>query len=78
MEKNNSDMERIAELFKGIKFKRQIIGGVSQTSVWRRLGDIQSEYRKIYEAQQLKYETIISEKERQIAELEERVRGSNG
>ena len=78
VENKSSDMEKIAELFKGLRFRHRIFGGVSETSVWRKLGDVHSEYKRLYEAQQIRYEAIIAEKDKRIAELEKKVSGSDG
>lgn len=57
------NMEDIAELFQGLRFKRQIFGGVDEKDVWKQLDMIQKEYRSAYEIQQERYETRLQEME---------------
>ncbi len=52
-------MQEIAVLFQGLKFKKRIFGGVDERDVWKKLDKIQQEYRRIYEAQAVRYRAIL-------------------
>ncbi len=54
-------MEDIAEMFRRLKFRKKLFGGVEEQDVWKKLDDIQKAYRSAYEAQAVRYETILSE-----------------
>ena len=47
-----ANMDDIAEVFKKLRFQKTLFGGVSQKDVWRKLENLQKEYRSAYEAQQ--------------------------
>ena len=55
------NMDDIAELFRKMKFRKKLFGGVDEQDVWRKLDDLQKAYRSAYEAQAIKYETILEE-----------------
>lgn len=54
-----NDMNDIAEMFSKLRFRKKLLWGIDERDVWRRLDDIQREYRKVYEAQENKYRTIL-------------------
>lgn len=64
-------MDDIAELFKNLRFKRQILGGVNEKDVWKGLDRIQKEYRSAYERMQAGYEARLQERDEEIARLKE-------
>ena len=53
------NMDDIAALFQKLRFKKKIIGGVDEQDVWRKLDNLQKEYRSAYEAQKVACETIL-------------------
>ena len=57
MSENN--MNDIAELFKKLKFRKKLIGGVDERDVWRKLEALQKEYRRVYEARETRFRTIL-------------------
>lgn len=67
------NMDDIAELFKGMKFRKQLFGGVSETDVWKKLEHIQKEYRSAYEIQQERYEARLQERDEEIASLKKKL-----
>ena len=54
-------MDDIAEMFRRLKFRKKLFGGVEEQDVWKKLDDIQKAYRSAYEAQAVRYETILAE-----------------
>ena len=67
------NMDDIAELFKTLRFRKQIVGGVSEIDVWKKLNKIQEEYRSAYEIQQERYEARLQERDEEIASLKKRL-----
>ncbi len=64
-------LEPLAELFTKLKFRRQIIGGLSEADVWKKLEEVQTEYRRLYDLQAAGYEAKLKEREVRIHQLEE-------
>lgn len=62
-------MEDIAVLFRGLRFKKKIFGGVDEKDVWRQLDMIQKEYRSAYEMQQERYEARLQERDEELNSL---------
>lgn len=67
------NMDDIAELFKTLRFRKQIVGGVSEIDVWKKLNKIQEEYRSAYEIQQERYEARLQERDEEIVSLREQI-----
>ena len=42
------NMEDVAEVFKTLKFRKKLIGGVDEMDVWKKLDLVQKEYRSAY------------------------------
>ena len=63
-------LEPLAELFTKLKFRRQIIGGLSEADVWKKLEEVQTEYRRLYDLQAAGYEAMLREREDRIHQLE--------
>lgn len=75
------NMDDIAEVFRKLKFRRTWLGGVSQKDVWRKLEQVQREYRSAYECQEAAYEARLRERDERIARLGEgspRDKGEDG
>ncbi len=70
-------MDDIAELFKTLRFRKQLIGGVSEMDVWKKLSKVQEEYRSAYEIQQERYEARLQERDEEIAALREQISKEN-
>ena len=66
-------LETLADLFKGLKFRRQIVGGLSEADVWKKLEEVQNEYRRLYEQQAAAYEARLTERDERIHQLEDRL-----
>ena len=67
------NMEDIAEVFKTLKFKKKIVGGVDEMDVWKKLDTLQREYRCAYKIQQERYEARLQERDAEIASLKEKL-----
>lgn len=63
------NMDDIAGVFKAMKFRKKLFGGVDERSVWKQLDNLQKEYRSAYEMQQERYEARLQERNEEIASL---------
>lgn len=64
-------MQDVAEFLKAMKFQKKLLGGVSEADVWRRLELLDEQYRAVFEAQRIRYETLLEERDREILRLKE-------
>lgn len=67
------NMDDIADLFRTLRFKKALFGGVKEKDVWKQLDKLQKEYRSAYEIQQERYDALLQEKEKEIASLKDRL-----
>lgn len=70
-------MEDIAEVFKNLRFRKKMIGGVDERDVWKKLEMVQKEYRSLYDVQKAGYEARLQERDEKIASLEKQFSGGN-
>ena len=66
-------MDDIAIMIKDMKFRRKLLGGVDELSVYKQMEELQKEYREIYTSQQIYYQALIDERDKEI----ERLRGNH-
>ncbi len=69
MQREDDLMDEIAEKLKKLKFKKNMIGGVNERDVWKKLEELQADYRHVFEMQERKYQAIIDSKDEMIDEL---------
>ena len=74
----SEDMEEVAQLFSDLRFRRQLIGGVSEADVWKKLEEVQTEYRRLYDLQAAGYEAKLKEREDRIHQLEQELSLAGG
>lgn len=65
-------VEDIAEYIKKMRFKKGFYG-IKPASVWKKIEDLNEEYKAVFQAQEIAYEARIKEREDRIAELEHRI-----
>ena len=51
--------DEIGVFLKKVKFRRRIIGGVDEKSVWKRIGELNALYTKALEAERIRYDVLI-------------------
>lgn len=71
-------LEPLTELFSKLKFRRQILGGLSEADVWKKLEEVQTEYRRLYDLQAAGYEAKLKEREDRIHQLEQELSLAGG
>ncbi len=55
----NAEQRRVAAWLKRLRFKRQLIGGVSERDVWRRLDELNSLYDQALNAERARYDALL-------------------
>ena len=55
-------MDDIAEEIKKMKFRKNIIGGLNEEDVWKKLGQPQEDYRRVLDISNKQYEALIEGK----------------
>lgn len=56
----SKNMDDIAKIFEGLKFKKTLVGGYDPADVWKQLEMLQHEYRSAYEAKEIEYQALLS------------------
>lgn len=69
------NMEDVAEVFKTLKFRKKLIGGVDEMDVWKKLDLVQKEYRSAYEMQEERYKALLAERDEEIESLKNKDSG---
>lgn len=69
------NMEDVAEVFKTLKFRKKLIGGVDEMDVWKKLDLVQKEYRSAYEMQEERYKALLAERDAEIEYLKNKDSG---
>lgn len=46
----SKNLDSITDIFKKMKFKKKMLGGVDERDVWRQLDKLQKEYKEVYDA----------------------------
>ena len=65
-------LEEVAEYMKKMHFRKGLFG-IQPASMWKKLEDLDSEYRSVFYAQELSYEARLKERDAKIADLEKRL-----
>jgi hypothetical protein len=71
------NMDDIAEIFKTLKFKKKLFGGVDEKQVWKQLERIQKEYRSAYDILEECYKARLRERDEEIAALKKQLSGGS-
>ena len=69
-----NELENVEEFLKNIKFKKQTLGGVSESDALAKLQQISDLYAQAFKNQEAKYQAILEEKDRELR----RLRGEDG
>ncbi|WP_029200714.1 hypothetical protein [Oribacterium sp. NK2B42] len=66
-------LEDIAEFIDKMKFRKSLIGGVDEQSVWKKIEDLNNEYKSVFDEQETKYRTLLEERDLEIKKLKEKL-----
>jgi tRNA U34 5-carboxymethylaminomethyl modifying enzyme MnmG/GidA len=69
----SKSLEEIAQFIEKMKFRKSLIGGVDEQSVWKKIDDLNNEYKSVFEEQEVKYRTLLEERDLEIKKLKERL-----
>ena len=70
-----NELEKIEQYLDNLKFKKKTIGGVSEADVLAKIQRLSDLYAEAFRNQEIRYEAILEEKDRQIKELRENSHG---
>ena len=62
-------LEDIAEFIDKMKFRKSLFGGVDEQSVWKKIEDLNNEYKSVFDEQETKYRTLLEERDLEIKKL---------
>lgn len=57
----NSEQQNIVEWLKKVGFQKQLLGGVSEQDVWKKIDELNKLYDAALAAERIRYETLIAE-----------------
>lgn len=57
----NHEQERIADWLRRVRFKRVMIGGVSEADVWKKIQELNAMYEAALSAERTRYDTLLAE-----------------
>ena len=66
-------LEDIAESLKNIKFRKQLLFGVDEADLWRKIQKLHEDYSQVINASEEKYKFALLEKENRIRALEDKI-----
>ena len=66
-------LEDIAEFIDKMKFRKSLIGGVDEQSVWKKIEDLNNEYKSVFDEQETKYRTLLEDRDLEIKKLKEKL-----
>ncbi|MBS6396066.1 MAG: hypothetical protein KH452_02770 [Clostridiales bacterium] len=62
----SKNLEDIAALLKGLRFRKKLIGGIDEADVWRQMELIHREYQSVLNVQQERSKALLEERDAQI------------
>lgn len=66
-----NELANIEQYLKDLKFKKQNFGGVSESDALAKIQKLSDLYAEAFKNQEIKYQTLLEEKDRQIKSLRE-------
>ena len=70
-----NELGKIEQYLENLKFKKQTLGGVSESDALAKIQQLSDLYAEAFRNQEIRYEAILEEKDRQIKELRENSHG---
>ncbi|SFG07961.1 hypothetical protein [Oribacterium sp. WCC10] len=74
----SKSFEDIAEFIKEMRFRKSLFGGVDEQSVWKKIEDLNNEYKSVFDAQETRYRTLLEERDLEIKTLKEKLNMEGG
>lgn len=66
-----NDLEKIEQYLENLKFKKQTFGGISESDALSKIQKLSDLYAQAFKSQQVKYEALIDEKDKELRRLRE-------
>lgn len=66
-----NELEKIEKYLDNLKFKKQTIGGISESDVLAKIQKLSDLYAEAFRNQEIRYEAILDEKRRELERLRE-------
>ena len=61
-----NELEKVEDFLSKVKFKKQTLGGVSESDVLAKIQKLSDLYAEAFRNQEIKYEAILDEKRREL------------
>ena len=55
----NLEQMKIAKWLKKLRFRRKLVGGISEQDVWKKIGELNIMYEAVLTAERVRYDTLI-------------------
>ena len=55
----NAEQDKIIQWLKNVRFKKCIFGGVNESDVWKKIGELNAMYDAALTAERIRYDTMI-------------------
>lgn len=66
-------LEEVADFIKSLRFRKTLLGGVSEENVWKKLEELNNEYKSVFDAQEVRYQALLQERDKEIERLKEKL-----
>lgn len=60
----NGEQEEIIHWLKDVKFEKQLIGGVKEEDVWKKIHELNKMYEVALEAERIRYDVLLEEQKK--------------
>lgn len=58
---NKPKQQAIAGWLEQVQFKKQLIGGVSEQDVWKKVSELNALYEDLLKAERIRYDTLLEQ-----------------
>lgn len=58
----NHEQERIRDWLKKVRFRKTVVGGVSEADVWKKIGELNELYEAALSAERARYDALLKER----------------
>lgn len=61
----NAEEQKIAEYLQKVRFKKQLVGGVSEQDVWRKIHELNELYKNALIAERARYDALLEQQSKE-------------
>lgn len=62
----NAEEQKIAAYLKKVRFKKQLIGGVSEADVWKKINELNELYKNALIAERARYDALLEQQKEML------------